>query len=246
MAPSLSIVIPIYNAEDIVEHSVRTLVETLDQQDLNYEILLRDDGSTDAAREILEKISRRYAQVKCFFNRSNVGLGFTLRELFRETQGEHIIYCDCDLPFGREIIPPLLDGLKSYDIVVASRYRGMQNDVKLMRKLASRLYFLLCKLLFHVPVEDIGSGSVAVKRKALDRLDLRANGFDIHIEFYAKAARDGLIIKEIPVRTSGAGRGSFRILKHGPHIVFKTIGLWIELFGKRSLWKWNIARDTLV
>ena len=96
----LSLVIPVYNAEKIIISSVRSLIETLAPLSLPYEILLRDDKSTDGSVEVLKSLPGMDPRVRCFFNPANQGLGATLRELFRDARGEIVIYCDVDLPFG--------------------------------------------------------------------------------------------------------------------------------------------------
>ncbi|OGW96696.1 MAG: hypothetical protein A2Z81_01715 [Omnitrophica WOR_2 bacterium GWA2_45_18] len=225
----LSLVIPVYNAEKIIISSVRSLIETLAPLSLPYEILLRDDKSTDGSVEVLKSLPGMDPRVRCFFNPANQGLGATLRELFRDARGEIVIYCDVDLPFGAKIIPGLLAEVTSSDIVTASRYRGEKNRVTWSRKAASRLYYGFCKFLWDIRVVDIGSGTVAIQKRALDQLSLRAKGFDIHAELYVKAAREGLTIKEIAAVSTDEGKGSFRVLKHGPRVAFETIRLWFAM-----------------
>ena len=60
----LSVVIPLYNARCIVENSVRRLTSVLDDRHLDYEILLRDDGSADGTKELLDGVSRTFPAVK--------------------------------------------------------------------------------------------------------------------------------------------------------------------------------------
>jgi len=234
MSTKVSIVIPIYNAAEVVERSVNALIKVLDRLKVNYEILLRDDGSKDNSLLILEELAKQYAHVRFFFNRVNVGLGFTLRELFIEAKGEVVIYCDCDLPFGEEVTALLFKEIQHYDIVVASRYRGARNNVRFIRRISSRLYYYLCKCLFNISVVDIGSGAVAIKAEKLKNLDLKTFGFDIHAEIFTKAAKGGLSIHEIPVSSQGGTLHTFSILKHGLHTLIMTIQLWKHLRQKSA------------
>jgi len=222
----LSIVVPIYNAGNIIEDSVERLIGALDPLGLSYEILLKNDGSHDNSSKILEMIDRQYGHVRCSSNGSNEGLGVTLRRLFDEAQGKIIIYCDCDLPFGEKVVSLLLHEIKENDIVIASRYRGLCHYVPLFRKITSRLYYYFCKLLFGISVLDIGSGSVAFQRESLMRLDLKSQGFGIHAEIFIKAARSGLLLKEIPAEHFQVNTGSFHIWKHGFTTLCETLTLW--------------------
>jgi len=225
MPLDLTIAIPIYNSEKIIERSVERIAGILDPLGLNYEILLIDDGSQDSSGKVLEAIDHRYDQVRFSSNGSNEGLGVTLRSLFRKAQGKTIIYCDCDLPFGEKVIPLLLSEIDECDIIVASRYRGLPNYVPLVRKIASRSYYLLCKILYNISVVDIGSGSVALRKEALSQLDLKSQGFGIHAELFVKAARCGLTIKEIPAQHLRTDRGSFHVWKHGFQTICETVTL---------------------
>lgn len=226
----LSVVIPLYNARCIVENSVRRLTSVLDDRHLDYEILLRDDGSADGTKDLLEGISKTFPAVRWSQNPVNSGLGATLRALWQEAKGKYIIYCDCDLPFSEKIISILWEEIQDSDIVVTSRYKGgMQSYVRPLRRLTSRIYYILCKGLFHTTVSDLGSGSVAIRKDALRKLELKAKGFDIHIEFYVKAQRAGLFIKEIAAEAVEGREGSFCLWKHGPRVVWQTLRLRWDL-----------------
>ncbi|MBN1869720.1 MAG: glycosyltransferase family 2 protein [Candidatus Omnitrophica bacterium] len=227
MPVDTSIIIPVYNAAGILTDSVHQVIAVMDSFQADYEILLCDDASTDQSGEALKQLGSQCPRVKSYYNSSNKGLGFTLRRLLKEAKGKNIIYCDCDLPFGADVLPVLLKKLENRDIVVASRYRGASNGTPFARKACSRLYYLLCKLLFHIPVADIGSGTVAMRRQALKNADLKADGFDIHVEFYWKMSKQGARIEEVPVKFNpNRQKGSFRIWGHGPGVLVKTLKLY--------------------
>ena len=228
MSIDTSIIVPIYNTAEMIKDSVNQITNTMDPLRMNYEILLRDDGSTDGSREVLKQVAGEYPEVKYFYNPSNKGLGSTLRKLLRDARGDKIVYCDCDLPFGVHIIPVLLKRLKDNDIVVASRYRGALNSTPFARKACSRFYYFLCRLLFNIPIADIGSGSVAMRSRILDEVHLKANGFDIHAEFYVKASKKEFRIKEMPVEFDTPKQGSFHIWEHGPDALMRTFKLYFE------------------
>lgn len=227
MSLDLSVVIPIYNARDIVPDSLARLTALLDPSGLTYEILLRDDGSTDGSAEVLRKLAGQYKGVACSYGLSNQGLGCALRHLFSRAKGRSVIYCDCDLPFGARVIPLLLTQIKHGDIVVASRYKGGRAHVPWLRKLISRLYFIFCRFFLGITVKDIGSGSVAFRQEALVKLDLKTKGFGIHAEIFVKARREGLSVQEVAAENYPTKRGSFRIGRHCPQTLCETMMLWL-------------------
>mgnify|MGYP001560838158 CR=1 FL=1 len=221
----LSIVIPIYNAGKFIDPAAQKLTKMLSLLGYEYEILFCDDASADESRAILERTAGQYPGVQCLYNEKNYGLGFTLRRLFKAAAGRSIVYCDCDLPFGVEILPALIGEIQNHDIVIVSRYLGGRNKIPILRRLMSRCYYYLCRMLFRISVKDIGSGTVAFRAGALAELDLKANGFDIHIEWLVQAIRKRLSIREIAASADNCSSGSFNIVRHGPRIVWDTIQL---------------------
>ena len=232
MTPAVSVVIPVYNAARVLDASVEKLARVLGPREGEYEILLRDDGSHDGSGRLLEKISRRYENIRYSSNGTNKGLGFTLRALFQEARGDIMIYCDIDLPFGEGVISRLLDEVKDCDIAVASRYAGGYNRIPFLRRMASRLYYALCRMLFSITVVDIGSASVALTRRAVTSLDLKSRGFAVHAEMYVQASRKGFRIKEFPAASKSVGLSSFSIARHGVGVIRET--MWL-LWNQRSL-----------
>ncbi|OGX24037.1 MAG: hypothetical protein A2787_09620 [Omnitrophica WOR_2 bacterium RIFCSPHIGHO2_01_FULL_48_9] len=224
----ISIVIPVYNSKNTIERSAAELKKALPLLGRESEILFCDDGSPDESRAVLEKLSGQSPDIRCFYNDKNYGLGFTLRKLFQAAQGRYIIYCDCDLPFGTEVLAGLAEEIQKYDVVVVSRYLGGKNQIPALRRGLSRCYYFLCKILFKISVHDIGSGTVAFKKSALAVLDLKADGFTIHIEWLKQAREKHLSVREIAAATREFIPGSFNIIKHGPRAVWDTIKLCFQ------------------
>lgn len=225
----VSVVIPVFNAQDFLSESVAKLLAMRSQLDFDCEIYLRDDGSTDKSAEILRELSQKQGAVHCSFNPRNVGLGETLRSLWQEAAGDIIVYLDADLPFGTEALLPLVRAMRYADIAVASRYRGTKNSVALLRRIISYGYYFFCKMLFRIKVRDIGSGAVAIRKDSLKKFACTASGFVIHIELLAKAQRAGLTIEEIPLPSWVTPPGTFRILRHGFIVTKGTWQLYKEM-----------------
>ena len=227
-SPKISIVIPVYNAQKIILNSYKVLKEKLEKQNYSYEILFRDDASSDRSKYILGEIYKTDSKAKVFSNSLNRGLGFTLRNLFRHASGDIIIYLDIDLPFGIDILPHLIQELKSAEVILASRYAGLSSRIPLPREITSRLYYLLCSLLFDINVKDIGSGAVVFRKEALNKLSLVSDGFDIHIEIFAQLKESGCIVKEIPAKYTYNGYSTFSILQHAPSVLINTLRFWLK------------------
>ena len=131
----ISIIMPLYNAENVVEPSVQMLQDELSKLSCASEILLRDDASHDQSYSVATQLSQQYANVKVYRNDKNRGLGATLKQLFEDAQGDVVIYVDADLPFGSEVVSILHSQIQDADMVVASRYKDFPNQVSFLRKI---------------------------------------------------------------------------------------------------------------
>jgi glycosyltransferase involved in cell wall biosynthesis len=224
----ISVAVPLYNAQKILSDNYVALKKKLDDLGYDYDIIFRDDGSSDKSKDILKGILQKDSKVRLFSHEQNRGLGFTLRELFKDADGDIIVYLDIDLPFGLEILPLLIERIETSDVSLASRYAGLPSDIPLLRWVSSRLYYWMCKVLFGIKTKDIGSGLVVFRRKVLEGINLSSQRFDIHIELFNKIEKGGFSIKEVPAKYNYNGYSTFSIVRHGPGIFANTLGFWLK------------------
>lgn len=196
--PSLSVAVPCYNEEAIIEASYRRIKNTCEAQDISYEIIFGNDGSTDSTLAMLEQIAAADSAVLVTSHFPNRGPGFTYREMYEAARGEIIIQMDCDLAMPvEESMPAFLKALKSVDVAVGSRYVGIKADYPLKRRIFSRGYTMLTRMLFDMSVVDTQTGFMAFYRKILPSLDLNADGFELLVEFIAQANAIGYRVAEV-------------------------------------------------
>ena len=223
----LSAVIPVYNSGSILHETYRHVKQALSKVTGDYEILFRNDGSTDESQQVLERIAKSDKHVRIFRN-ENHGLGFVLRRMFKDARGDIIIYLDADayMTFGLSQLPNLIEKAKEADAIIASRY--MQGRIPLHRFVPSRTYKIINMALFGMGIDDIGSGFVVFKKSALDRIKLYSDGFEIHIEIYTKLHKAGFRVIEVPTDYVHWDEGSFKMLKHGPRTLAMTLKYWLK------------------
>lgn len=224
----LSVVIPVYNSGKILFGTYENVKREVEKITDDFEILFRNDGSTDESEKILEKIAKKDKRVRIFSN-PNRGLGFVLRKLFKDAKGDLIIYFDADvfLSFELNVLPLIIKKTKEADVVIASRY--VKGKIPLIRFIFSRVYRTINRLLFGLAISDVGSGFVIFKRKTLDKINLSATGFDIHVEIYTKIKKAGFKIIEVPVKYIHWSKGSFNVIIHGPQTLINTFKLWLSV-----------------
>lgn len=233
----ISIVIPVYGSAEILEEGHAFISKILKDITSEYEILYRNDCSPDNSQVILDRLAAKDKKVRIFINPKNMGLGYNLRNLFNDAQGEYVIYLDADAYqcFDLTLIKKFIDDMKDREVTIASRYEVATRQIPWYREYPSTIYYLINKILFGISLRDVGSGFVIFKKKALNKINLASNGFDIHVEIFAKLAKTGAKIQEIPITYKHWYGGSFDVFKHGPKTLLNTIKLFflIRILNKR-------------
>jgi glycosyltransferase involved in cell wall biosynthesis len=142
--PFLSIILPCYNEEVILELNVKTIQEYLKRKASKYiwEILIIDDGSKDNTGEIADKIAEYDNHIRVVHHPTNLNLGNALKTGFRNVKGEIIVVIDVDLSYSVDYIERMVDKLieTSADIVIASPYMkgGKVTAVPFCRRIMSK------------------------------------------------------------------------------------------------------------
>jgi glycosyltransferase involved in cell wall biosynthesis len=229
MHNKISVIVPCYNEENIIYNTYKQIKEEADKINDNYEIIFANDGSTDNTKKILKSIVAKNKITKLISWQKNRGMGYTHRKLYRAAKGNVVIEMDADLSIKPIIFNEFLKHIKHCDIVIASRYVGIKGKIPLYRKFPSKIYYLLCRILFGIKVKDILSGFIAFRKTALENIKLKSNGFEVHIELMYKLKQKGYKIKEIPAYYSHRSKGSkFSMLINGPSTFYKTLLFWVR------------------
>lgn len=195
----ISIVIPALNEEGIVGKTVKSVpVEELRKNGLDVEIVVVDNASTDNTAQEAREAGARVVLGK------KRGYGNAYLKGFSEAEGDIIVMGDADgtYPFEMtyEFIQPLLKG--ETDFVMGSRLKG---DIKkgampaLHKYIGNPFLTWVLNALFGAGISDAHCGMRAIKKDALNRLDLHSGGMEFASEMVIEAARKNLKIAEIPI-----------------------------------------------
>lgn len=205
---SLSVCLPAYNEERTVGGVVEEADSLLARTDLDYEILVCDDGSTDRTGAIVEAVAAGRPRVRVLRHARNEGIRATFEHLYREASRELVFLNATDRQWDTAVVLDMLPLAEDWDIVVASRRIKPYSPP---RQLVSWAFNLVPPLLFGVRTVDAGAVKL-VRREVIVRLPIVSRSPFSEAERLIRAQRAGYRITQMPVegvrRMDGRGRGA--------------------------------------
>ena len=209
--PVVSIVLPCLNEGETVAMCVAEALTALKRSAIDGEVLVVDNGSTDASAELAERAGARVV------HESRRGYGSALRRGAEEARGEYVVIADADGSYDLSDIPRFVDELRGgADLVMGSRLRGtIERGAMpwLHRHIGNPLLSGVLNLMFRSRVSDAHCGMRGFTRSAFRRMKASAAGMEFASEMVVKASLAGMRIVDIPV-TLRPDRRSL----HGPHL----------------------------
>ncbi|WP_276260346.1 flippase-like domain-containing protein [Haloglomus litoreum] len=212
MSVEVSVVLPAYNEEDTIEHTVEVTIETLTSflPDDSFEVIVAEDGCEDRTPEIASRMAEADPRVRHFHSDERLGRGGALERAFRAADGETLVYFDTDLATDMRHLEELVESVRSegYDVVTGSRRMpGEKQDREPERGVASTGFNTLVRLFLRSDLYDHQCGFKAFDREAL--FDLLDDVADDHwfwdTEVLVRAQRGGYRVKEFPVSWTPKG-----------------------------------------
>ncbi|QUY42261.1 glycosyltransferase family 2 protein [Acaryochloris marina] len=194
--PEISVIIPIYNEVESLEHLICRISDTLNDTQVNYEIICVDDGSVDGTTELLRKQVDLYPRLRGVVLRRNYGQTAAMSAGFNHAHGEIFVTLDGDLQNEPADIPLLLAKMnEGYDLV--SGWRKDRQDAALTRLLPSKIANLMIGWITGVKLHDYGCSLKAYRAELIADMNLYG---ELHRFLPALAFIEGARIAELPVR----------------------------------------------
>src|SRR3989304_4136778 len=226
----LSVIIPVYNEAK----TIRDIIKKVEGVDLDKELIIVDDYSSDGTRDILKGMEGD-SNLRIFYHQKNMGKGAALRTGFKQASGDIVIIQDADLEYNPQeyhrLIPPILDGRA--DVVYGSRFVTTEERRVLYfwHFLGNSFLTLLSNMATNLNLSDMETCYKMFRAEVIKNIHIEENRFGFEPEITAKVAKRKYRIYEIGISYSG------RDYSEGKKIGWKD--------GFRAIWciiKYNFLR----
>jgi glycosyltransferase involved in cell wall biosynthesis len=216
---SLSVVLPAFNEAENIELVVLRAVSVLTVLDLEFEVIVVDDGSRDGTRERVARLCAGDRRVRCLRHPTNRGYGAALKSGILAARGDLIFFTDADLQFDIEEISRLLEHSDRFDVIAG--YRLHRAD-PWARRWNAWAWGQLVDVLFHVGVRDVDCAFKVFHRRVFDRIPIHSVGAFVNTEILVRARAAGFAVKQVPVshypRQSGQQSGAHPLVVAGAFV----------------------------
>lgn len=180
----ISIAVPVYNEEEVIEHVLKGVIRYLKEENVDYEIVVVNDGSTDRTGEILKKLSRENSDIRIIKNRYRKGVGYTLKKALYNSRKHSVFFFPAD---GEQDIKELPMFFNHADITVGVR---KERSAPQWKYITSYLYRFIVNQLFGKRYPDINWVKL-IKKEVLNDISLISESAFLDSELLIEAERKG-------------------------------------------------------
>lgn len=230
---NVSVVIPAFNEEAAVQQSVKELHELFEPYDINYEIIVVDDGSKDTTARKAKAAGARVIQ-----HRSNRGYGAALKTGIMAATYDNIAITDADGTYPAEYLPQMLSELEMADMVVGARI-GADVNIPLIRRPAKKFLNLFANYVANSRIPDLNSGLRVFRRDvAMQYFPILSDQFSFTTTITLSMLCDNYAVTYIPIdyrKRKGKSKimpwdaGSFAILILRIAMLFRPLRVFLPI-----------------
>ncbi len=221
----ISVVMPVRNVAAHLESAVSEITATLEHLSRGHEIVLVNDGSTDATSEVTEKLMTSNRRIRIVQHAACEGHGAALRSGFSVAKYPLVLQLDCNSEFDSADLSRFLEAIDHLDIVCGFRPSPSRET----GRLRTWLYRKILRMVFAVQVRDVDCETRLYRRAALRRIPVQSSGLFANAEILAKATFMNMLIGEVSVgdkaRRLAAGvvsrESSGHLLREAAHVFRK-------------------------
>ena len=221
-----SIVIPAHNEEENITEVIHKIENSLK---MPHELIVVNDHSIDATKELVEKLRPKYSNLKLIDNEYPKGFANAIKSGFASIQTDVVVPIMGDLCDDLGTIEKMVEKInQGYDVVCGARYikGGARMGGSRVKGFFSCFVGRSLYLLLGLPTQDIANAFKMYRRRVIESVKIEASGFEISMEIPLKAYYSGFKIAQVPTvwRERTKGKSSFKMLKILPS--YLKLYLW--------------------
>jgi glycosyltransferase involved in cell wall biosynthesis len=231
----VSVVIPLFNEDESLPELCSWITRVMDQEQLSYEVILIDDGSTDNSWDVITKISAANSAFKGIQFQRNYGKSAALNEGFKAAKGEVVITMDADMQDSPDEIPALRDMILKGGFDLVSGWKKKRFDNTLTKNIPSKLFNAVARKSSGIQLNDFNCGLKAYKNKVVKSIEVYGE-MHRYIPILAKGSgykKIGEKVVEHRARKYGITKFGWQRFVNG-FLDLATI-LFLNKFGKRPM-----------
>ena len=234
----LSIIISLYNERESLEELVKWIDSSLKKSSISnieYEILMIDDGSNDGSWKLIKELSKDYHQIKGISFRTNYGKSAALQTGFQAAKGDVIITMDADLQDSPEEIPELYRMIKEENFDVVSGWKKKRYDNVIAKNIPSKIYNYTARKVSGLKLHDMNCGLKAYRNEVVKNIEIYG---DMHryIPFIAKNAGFTNIGEKVVIHQKRKyGKSKFGMSRFVNGFLDLLTIVFLDKFGKKPM-----------
>ena len=227
---SLSILIPAYNEAQNILPTLECVEKALDGLDMQYEVIVIDDGSADGTGNIVEENLHKHPNVRLIRNTENCGIGYSYRRGVSSATKEYVCAIEGDNVWAYETMRRIFSHIGEADVIIGY-WKTMWKKRPLMRTIISR--FAVCLLNFLMRYNLRAYGFQIQKTKTIQYMDIKSKGYTLMQEILLKSLSGGktYIELEFNVLERKEGKSQFFRLMN----VFEIIRMLFYFYTQKEL-----------
>ncbi len=226
---SLSIIIPAFNEEAMIETAMESVVYAADKLGLDYEVLVVNDGSSDRTAELVKLWAGHNPagrRVRVLNNARNSGLGFSLKEGFKAASKDNVAWFPGDSSVAKESLIGMWSCIGEADMIIPYMENVLRRPFN--RKFLSITYTKILNAVFGMNIKYF-NGLLILPSSLVRSLKLCGQGHEIFCELVVRGIKSGCSYKEVPfTHKVETDKGSKAISLRNIYCIVKVIGVLVK------------------
>jgi glycosyltransferase involved in cell wall biosynthesis len=223
----LSIVIPFYDEEETVEPLTNTLINEFNKNNINYELILVNNGSSDNTSKIVDKLSKTYKNVKTVHIKINQGYGWGILNGLKIANGEYVGHMDGDFEIQPLGLLNLYKRIKKTNADVGKGVRD-KKESDILKYISSIGYDFLFFFLFFRFIKQVNANPIIIRKSCYKKMNLSSKDWFIDSEIIIKGLKNNYkivnqVVSYIPRKTGKSHINFFDLFPIVIHYLKNTI-----------------------